>query len=164
MQYSETDLIAINTKQTNGNTTTTTVYNADHIYITPDKKVMTGYFFFAYQLGKDNSGNTTAESIMLDKSDKYEYIGTYHYEDADMDVHVYHTDELANCKIEGKKTYFFDYGDKVASGQVDVFGAEGDDRIFIGNGSSAYGGEGNDTITGDGIAYGEEGNDKIPIA
>ena len=159
LQYSDTDLIAVNTKQTNGNTTTTTVYNADHIYITPDKKVMTGYFFFAYQLGKDDSGNTTFESIMLDESDKYEYMGAY--DDDGTNLHIYHTNELVNAKIEGKKTYFFDYGDKVASGQVDVYGAEGDDRIFIGNGSSAYGGDGNDTIIGDGIAYGENGNDKI---
>ena len=161
LQYEPSNLIAQNTTQTNYGTTTTTIYNADHIYITPDKRVMTGFFFFAYQLGQDNSGKTTAESIMLDESDKYEYIGTYHYADADMDVHVYHTDKLENCKIEGKKTYFFDYGDKVASGQIDAYGAEGDDTIYIGNGSTAYGGEGNDTIIGDGIAYGGEGNDKI---
>ena len=127
LQYSPTNLIASSSTQTNNGTTITTVYNTDHIYITPDKKVMTGYFFFAYQFGKDDSGDTTVESIMLDESDKYEYIGTYHYEDAGMDVNVYHTDKLENCKIEGKKTYFFDYGDKIASGQIAAYGDEGDD-------------------------------------
>ena len=161
LQYSDQNLIAIQTHQTNGNTTTTTVYDSDHIYITPDNKVMTGYFFFAYEFGQDAQGSTTVQSIQLDASDKYEYIGSYYYTDAGMNVYVYHTDELMNSKIEGKKTYFFDYGAKVASGQVTVNGDAGDDTIYIGNGSTAYGGEGNDNIIGNGLAYGGEGNDKI---
>ena len=163
LNYSDTDLIAIQTHQTNGNTTTTTIYDTDHIYITPDNKVMTGYFFFAYELGQNSQGYTTVNSVELPDSDKYERIGTYTYTDTEINIPitVYHTDELINSKVEGYKTYFFDYGDKVASGQVTISGAEGDDKLFIGNGSSAYGGEGNDTIIGDGQAYGGEGNDKI---
>ena len=161
LQYSDNNLISVQTHQTNNETTYTTVYDADHIYITPDNKIMTGYFFFAYDIKTNGNGERYAESITLDNSENYEFIGAYEYSDFGGNVYVYHTDDIANCKIEGKRTYFFDYGDKVASGQVEVYGDDGNDEIFIGNGSTAYGEEGNDTITGDGIAYGGDGNDKI---
>lgn len=152
--------------------TKTTVYNTDHVYITPadsngKHKVVTGYFFFVYKTEVNDYGQTTRVSYQLDDFDKGEYYGTYNFSyyegltQKTMEVHVYHVDDLLDAKIEGKKSYLFDYGDKVSTGRLSVDVDAGDDTIYIGNGNTAYGGAGVDVIRGDGLADGGEGNDKI---
>ena len=145
--------------------TTTTVYDSDHIYITPQKEVMTGYFFFVYE--DDGEGNITEYKKIAD-TDKY----SLYAEDKDSDglkMYIYHAEKLQDCKVEGQKTYFFDYGDKVTSGQLATFmyaspgitTGDGNNTVYMGNGSWLQAGAGDDVVYGDGTIETGSGNDKI---
>ena len=148
--------------------TITTVYNSDHIYITPQKDVMTGYFFFVYQ--DDGEGNITSYEKIAN-TNKYSLYAT----DKDSDnktMYIYHAENLADCRIQGKKTYAFDYGDKVESGRLATYmygepgivTGDGNNVVYIGRGSWLQSGNGNDTVYGDGTIVTGGGNDKIYLS
>lgn len=148
--------------------TITTVYNSDHIYITPQKDVMTGYFFFVYQ--DDGEGNITSYEKIAN-TDKYSLYAT----DKDSDnktMYIYHAENLADCRIQGKKTYALDYGDKVESGRLATYmygepgivTGDGNNVVYIGRGSWLQSGNGNDIVYGDGTIMTGGGNDKIYLS
>ncbi|MBQ7449887.1 calcium-binding protein, partial [bacterium] len=153
--------------------TTTTVYNADHIYITPQKDVMTGFFFYIYKGEKDEDGDLIiTEFEKVKDTSKYYLYATdtaQDYEGKELTRYIYHAENLLDCEIAGKKTYVIDYGDKVTSGQLATFmygspgitTGDGNNTVYMGNGSWLSAGAGDDTVYGDGTIETGGGNDRI---